>query len=334
MAHIPGFKRLCALFFSPHTAMAVLLLYLTAAKHISLLAGLALLAVLAGLFFTSLHFFRKTFLDSAARISKIQERYLLVIPQELSGDFTSMLHFILDSVDLILDKEYSSRLLRKQAELDRMKSQINPHFLYNTLDSIRGYALMEHAQTTADMIEILSRIFRYTISQKNELIPLEQELNMLSDYISIQEYRLNHHILFLQIIQGNDSHLYSCPIPKLIFQPFIENSIKHGMIDTQDCLTITFRASATQSRLIFSIVDNGKGISVEKLAELNESFQRNEYDQSGSGIQSQKGSGIAIANVNARIKLLYGPEYGVTAYGSPGMGCEFQITLPLKEGLL
>ena len=116
-------------------------------------------------------------------------------------DYVSSLHVILDLIDSSLEREYSNRLLQKQAEFDAMKSQINPHFLYNTLDTIRGYAVIEQAPLTSDMIEVLSRLFRYTISQKNELITLRQELSIIYDYIKIQEYRINQHNPFSAKIQ-------------------------------------------------------------------------------------------------------------------------------------
>ena len=336
--HLYSQRRLYAGFFAPHatallalTLAGILLARAPSPGRLWLLWWLADAAFVITLW-RSAAFFRRTFLDSARQIEQIRARYSLILPDDPSRDYAELLHFILSTVDHALDQEYSSQLLRKQAEFDRMKSQINPHFLYNTLDSIRGYALAENSPVTADIIEVLSRIFRYTISQKNEQIALEQELGMLKDYISIQEYRLNGHIPLQIKVQDNDTRLYQLPIPKLILQPFIENAITHGMKDIRSNFAIAVQVSTTQSRLIISISDNGCGMPADRLAALNERLYADDYGKDGAGCSSHKGSGIAITNVNARIRLLYGSEYGVIAYSTPGVGSEFQISLPYKEG--
>lgn len=126
----------------------------------------------------------QTVVTAVLKIERIKEKYSLIDAEKMT-DYVSSLHVILDLIDSSLEREYSNRLLQKQAEFDAMKSQINPHFLYNTLDTIRGYAVIEQAPLTSDMIEVLSRLFRYTISQKNELLTLRQELSIIYDYIKI-----------------------------------------------------------------------------------------------------------------------------------------------------
>lgn len=330
-------RRLHLCFFLPLVSALFCLLLVTAVLLSHNAGGffyiLSVLAAALVLFscVNSILFYRRTFIRSSQQMKQICEQFSLILPEEKTLTYDELLHYILDTVYHTLDQAYSSQLLRKQAEFDRMKSQINPHFLYNTLDSIRGYALAENSPVTADMIEVLSRIFRYTISQKNELIALEKELSMLSDYITIQEYRCNSHILLQkQII---DPQLYQYPIPKLILQPFIENAIKYAMQDRSNFI-ITVRAETTQSRLILTVADNGCGITADDLAHLNERLYRNEYGQTGSGIASKKGSGIAITNVNARLKLLFGDEYGVNAFSTLGLGSEFRLVLPYHPELL
>lgn len=322
---LPLFSALVSLF------LAILFLFQYDCSPIFL----ALILAASVLFFiscaVSISFYRRTFLRSSEQMAQICDQFSLILPEGKTLTYDELLHFILDTVDHTLNQAYSSQLLRKQAEFDRMKSQINPHFLYNTLDSIRGYALAENSPVTADMIEVLSRIFRYTISQKNELIALEKELGMLSDYITIQEYRCNSHILLQK--QISDPHLYQYPIPKLILQPFIENAIKYAMQERSNFI-ITVRAETTSSRLILTVADNGCGMTADDLATLNERLYHNEYGQTGSGVTSKKGSGIAITNVNARLKLLFGDEYGVNAFSTLGLGSEFRLVLPYHSELL
>lgn len=266
------------------------------------------------------------------KINEIQERYTLSVPDEVANNYVEYLCFILNMVDHTLDVEYSNQLMRKQAEFDSMKSQINPHFLYNTLDSIRGYALMEKAPIAADMIEILSRIFRYTISQKNDMIMIREELAMAKDYLAIQRYRVSNHVaLQLSVDEENDS-LLDYEVPKLIIQPFIENAMKHGMKDHVSDFHIDIDISTTGEKLIISINDDGCGMTSEQLVHLNEKLYSNEYGKSGASVKSKHGSGIAVVNVNARIKLLYGDSYGVIAYSTQGLGTSFQLTIPYKKG--
>lgn len=274
------------------------------------------------------YIYRQLFHKVAAKIDALKERYSLSVPEKIGKDYIKYLCFLLDMVDHSLDTEYSNQLMRKQAEFDSMKSQINPHFLYNTLDSIRGYALQEKAPIAADMIEILSRIFRYTISQKDDVIMIREELTMVRDYLAIQKYRLSSQIILNVTAQDDGGQLMDYRVPKLIIQPFIENAVKHGMKDHVRDFHIDIDISTVGERLIISVSDDGCGMTADQLVSLNDKLYSNEYGKSGSSVKSKKGSGIAVVNVNARIKLLYGEAYGVTAYSTPDVGSCFEITMP------
>lgn len=308
--------------------------YLFILPYICLLAigiyyhnGILLLSIL-GLCLSGLYIYRQLFHKVVVKIDGIKEHYSLSVPEQTDKDYIEYLCFVLDMVDHTLDTEYSNQLMRKQAEFDSMKSQINPHFLYNTLDSIRGYALQEKAPIAADMIEILSRIFRYTISQKNDIIMIREELAMASDYLAIQKYRLSNQVILNVTIQKDEETLLDYRVPKLIIQPFIENAVKHGMKNNIQDFHIDIDVNVIGDRMIISVTDDGCGMTTEQLASLNDKLYSNEYGKSGSSVKSQKGSGIAIVNVNARIKLLYGDKYGVTAYSTQGIGSCFEITMP------
>lgn len=290
-----------------------------------------LLAGVLGICFSGFYIYKQLFHKVAEKIDSVKEHYSLSIPEQINRNYIEYLCFILDMIDHTLDMEYSNQLMRKQAEFDSMKSQINPHFLYNTLDSIRGYALREKAPVAADMIEILSRIFRYTISQKNDIIMIREELAMARDYLAIQKYRLNNQIILNVTFQNDEELLLDYQVPKLIVQPFIENAVKHGIKDNIQDYHIDIDVNTVGDRMIISVTDDGCGMSTEQLAALNEKLYSNEYGKSGSSVHSQNGSGIAIVNVNARIKLLYGERYGVTAYSTQGIGSCFEITMPYNR---
>lgn len=292
----------------------------------------SLFFILCLLFILHWRNYYRTVIAAVLKMERLKEKYTLINADQMT-DYTTSLLAILDLIDSSMEREYSNKLLQKQAEFDAMKSQINPHFLYNTLDTIRGYALIEQAPITSDMIEVLSRLFRYTISQKNELITLRQELSILYDYIKIQEYRINQHIVFLQKIDPDLKNIMDYKMPKLIIQPFIENAIKHGLKDMTKDFVITLHVFCTQSRLIISIADNGSGMTTQQLNNLNQKLAEG-INNPIHEIQSQsqgKGTGIALTNVNARIRLIFGPQYGVIAYSTLGNGSEFQISLPYHK---
>ena len=296
--------------------------------HSSVFKAWLLFGFIIILIFTVCYWIRyyHTVVVAALKIENIKQKYTLIDADKMTT-YEDSLNAILDLIDSSLEKEYSNKLLQKQAELDAMQSQINPHFLYNTLDTIRGYAMMEGASITSDMVEILSRLFRYMISQKNPLVTLNQELNILHDYIKIQEYRNNQHIIFRQSIEP-DLQITNYKIPKLIIQPFVENAIKNGLSGIMKEFIITLNIHSTQSRLVISISDNGNGMTPEQLRTLNQKLANNESDSVHVVKDGSKGTGIALTNVNSRIKLLYGDEYGVVAYSTLGKGSEFQLTLP------
>ena len=275
-----------------------------------------------------LRFYRGIVLP-ALRFERIRLKYSLINADQMT-DFRSSLDIILDLIDSSMQKEYSQSLLQKQAQLDAMQSQINPHFLYNTLDTIRGYAVMEEAPITSDMVEILSRLFRYMISQKIRMVTLRQEIGILYDYIKIMEYRTNRNIVVLEKIEPN-LPLMNYQIPKLIIQPIVENAIKHGFDGVTKEFIITLSIYCTESCLIVSIADNGKGMPPEQLRLLNEKLSDSDSSISSVPAEKKQGSGIALTNVNSRIKLMYGDAYGVVAYSTLGEGSEFQLRLPWKQ---
>lgn len=311
----------CVVFF---VTFLVIYPFVPAAAFFPLAGANLLLLILFFIFFWRA--FYRTVIPTALQMDTIKEKYDLLETRQLDGYSESLL-YIMDLIDSSLERQYSSRLLQKQAELDALQSQINPHFLYNTLDTIRGYALMEDASLTADMVEVLSRLFRYMISQKHTQVTLRQELSILQDYIKIMEYRLNQNIVFIQNIDP-DLQVMNYEIPKLIIQPFIENAVQHGHAATEKELIITLSIFRTQSRLMINIADNGLGMSPDQLLALNQKLAGSEIQFSSSFSGKKKGSGIALTNVNARIRLLYGDDYGVTAFSTQGKGTKFQIALP------
>lgn len=227
-----------------------------------------------------------------------------------------------------LDREYSLNILKKQAELTSLQSQINPHFLYNTLDSIRGQVITEGLTEAGDMVEALSLLFRYSINHSNDLVTFEQELENVGNYIKIIQYRLDNRFDVNKKIDETDNMIMGYYLPRLTLQPLIENAINHGLASKRGKGNIVIRAQTTQKRFIISIEDDGVGIDNEKLDALNQRLKKVGKTETPT---VSNGSGIAIFNVNDRIKMIFGDEFGIHVNSSKGLGTEVYISLPIKS---
>ncbi|MEG1515506.1 MAG: sensor histidine kinase [Clostridia bacterium] len=223
------------------------------------------------------------------------------------------------------EREYSLEMLKKEAELNALQSQINPHFLYNTLDSIRGQLVAEGMTDAADILEALSKLFRYSINPKTVYNTLEQELDNIDNYMRILHYRFGDRIAFSHVIEGDVAFVMNCEMPKLTLQPIVENAVQHGMEHREEDGRIVVRAAISEKGLHICVEDNGAGIAPERLDELNKKLSE------GAPIQKTQGSGIALINVNERIRMLYGEYYGLYVYSDEGIGTEVHIWLPVQR---
>lgn len=216
---------------------------------------------------------------------------------------------------------------KKQAEYLALQNQINPHFLYNTLEGIRGEALHAGLFNVAKMTEALATFFRYTISNLEHLVTLEDELNNIENYYIIQQYRFEDR-LNLRILSdpGDEKKMLKYKLPKLTLQPIVENAIYHGIERKIGKGNILIKLESTKSRLIITVSDDGLGMEPDKVNELNRRLNSFSLDY----IQSKENKGgIALINVNRRIKLLFGEEYGISIYSTLNAGTDVEITLPI-----
>lgn len=216
----------------------------------------------------------------------------------------------------------------KQAEYLALQNQINPHFLYNTLEGVRGEALSSGMDSIAEMTEALATYFRYTISNVEKLVTLEDELENIENYYIIQQYRFGDRLsLSINIDAEEAPKVLGYRMPKLTLQPIIENSIYHGLEPKLGDGKLRIKVETTQNRLIITVSDNGTGFEEQHLSQLNKALGSVSLDYVKQ--DSQRRGGIAIINVNSRIKLLFGEEYGIYIYSTPGAGTDVEITLPI-----
>ncbi len=209
----------------------------------------------------------------------------------------------------------------KETELNTLQSQINPHFLYNTLDSIRWHALNSHAPEVANMLEILASFFRYSIGMKESVVTIYDELNNIKDYFAIQQYRFTDR-LHLQI-SYDDEDILRCHIPKMTLQPLVENAVFHGLEQRKDNGLVDIQILHTQNTLYIHVADNGQGMAAKEVQLLNRNIENNSEPK-----RNDKRGGMALWNINQRIKLFFGQDYGIHIYSTEMLGTEIVISLP------
>lgn len=232
----------------------------------------------------------------------------------------------------MLDTQKLINVSKKEAEYLALQNQINPHFLYNTLEGIRSEALMVGADSIAEMTEALATFFRYTISQTGNLVSLEKELENIENYYYIQQFRFGDKLeLSIEYDSDEDmdeSEILDFKLPKLTLQPIVENAIYHGIENKIGKGYLNLRIRATREHLIIRVSDDGMGIDEEQLVELNRQLKSLSIDAAND----RKKGGIAIQNVNNRIKLLFGEQYGICIYSQKNVGTDVEITLPVVIG--
>ena len=216
---------------------------------------------------------------------------------------------------------------KREAQILALQNQINPHFLYNTLETIRSEAIMNGAVNAGTMAEALATFFRYTISNLDYLMQIEDELENIQNYFTIQHYRFGNKIGIQITYDEEDKNILRLYIPKLIMQPVVENAIYHGIEQKLGAGQVTISISYTKQNLDIMISDDGIGIKDTELSEIN---NRLWTDSENYGYEkSEKSGGIAIRNVNQRIKLLFGEEYGIWLNSIYGIGTDVHIKLPV-----
>lgn len=230
-------------------------------------------------------------------------------------------------LDGLLDRQRVIQLSTKQAEFLALQNQINPHFLYNTLDAIRGDALCIGAENIADITEALSTFFRYTITDTKNLVTLQQELDNVDNYFKIQKYRFGEKLSLKVNIKDDEEMLMQMRCPKLFLQPIVENAIFHGIEKKSENGQITIDIELVDDTLHVDISDNGMGMEEQKLLQLNEQLRRASVGYIMEDDKSKKG-GIALKNVCRRIKLLFGEGYGLHVSSIIGLGTKVEIILP------
>ena len=228
---------------------------------------------------------------------------------------------MLGKLDQLIKTSYVQKLENKEAQLKNLQLQINPHFLYNTLETISSIAAVKQVFVVCDICGKLGEIFRYSLGKNyGELVPLEQEMTHIKNYMFIQKIRYGDRLQVFYNIDVDAAHVH---IPRFILQPIVENAISHGLSNLTSVGTLEVSAFEKKDRLYIEIEDDGEGMVREKVAEITR------FINTAKPVEGKKN--IGIRNVNQRIKLDYGEAYGITIRSAPYQGSRFTIQLPIMR---
>ena len=264
------------------------------------------------------------------RISKVAENMqrvrssALPVPMENpegSDEICSLIdsyNYMSAEINRLINEQQRTADELRHSEFRALQAQINPHFLYNTLDMINWMARSGETTQVSEAVNLLSRFYRITLSRGSSIITVREELEHVTLYVQLQNMRFNDKIHFF--VDVPDEMLDNM-IPKLVFQPIVENSILHGILEKPvkegNIVIMGWMESET---LVFVISDDGVGITPEKLAAI----------LTGNG-SSKHGSNIAISNTHKRIQLCYGSQYGLSYRSTPGSETEVEIRIPASS---
>lgn len=225
-----------------------------------------------------------------------------------------------EKLELYIQKSYLAEIERKNAQMQALQSQINPHFLYNTLEAIRMKAICNGDREVGKMLYSMVALFRSQIKEA-DIITLGQELDYCKQYLELFEYRYNGSF---QSEVDCRPDLLSTPVIKFILQPIVENYFIHGIDRNRTDNKVCIRAEQNGEKLCLYVQDNGVGMSADEIRQKNEELKANLSDEEGK-------KSIGIVNVNRRIKAVYGEEYGIFIQAVQPRGLLVIVTIKAKE---
>ena len=242
--------------------------------------------------------------------------------QELAREYDIMVTRIRE----LMQENIQEQELKRKSDLKALQAQINPHFLYNTLDSIIWMGEMQQNSAVVLMTSALARLFRISISKGRELISIKDEIDHVQSYLTIEEMRYRNKFDYVIDV---DPGLYEFEILKITLQPLVENAIYHGIKEIDEKGRISIRGRKEDETIVFTVQDNGRGMAPEQLRLLNSALQHPFMEQ---GRHARGGMGVGIRNVHARLRLYFGEDFGISCRSRRGEGTTITIVFPARKG--
>ncbi|WP_313731868.1 cache domain-containing sensor histidine kinase [Cohnella nanjingensis] len=289
-------------------------------QFLLVLVSITALLIFGVTYFMS-HLFYKPLLKLVKAMQKIENRNLdFRINDNRKDEFRRVYQGFNDMAGelRVLVKDLANeKILKQEAEIKLLQAQINPHFLYNTLDSIYSIAKINKVEEISQMVAALSKFFRISLSGGREMVTLKEAVSLVVNYLTILNIRYRGEISFRIDLPDE---LADCPVPKLLLQPIVENAVYHGIEKKKGQGHISVTASSDQGRLRLIVEDNGIGMSADKLKELRESIESGSKDGATS---------FALRNIYRQIRLKYGTDYGIEIESAYGKGTKATVEIPI-----
>jgi two-component system sensor histidine kinase YesM len=248
---------------------------------------------------------------------------IIIDRQDELGYLSQCFNDMSREIDILVNRVYKEQLTRKEAEIKTLQAQINPHFLFNTLESINWMARLNNVDEISEMVTALSALMEAGIGKGGPLVTIKEEIDFVDSYILIMKNRYGERLDFNKSI---DSSLLGIKVPKLLLQPLVENAIYHGVDKFRKQGKIYLIIRKIDQRVEIEVLDNGQGMTEEDIRELNKNL--NEGNDAYL-FSENSGMGIGLKNVNRRIKLFYGVEYGVRVESIYEEYMKVVVTIPV-----
>lgn len=293
----------------------------TLIRTLLIIMGAMILAIMVIVLFVS-QWMTKPVEEMSSTITRIKdgETQLRVQPVGWSQELTTLgteFNEMLDRMQVMAQEELQHKMLVERTEYKMLQAQINPHFLYNTLDTMSGIANAQNCPMVSGMCHSLSAIFRYSLNMTDELSTVQNEMAHVRNYLYVMDVRNGSTIAYDYQI---DSDTLADQMPRICIQPVVENALTHGLRNVRrKDKKLLIRSEHVNENLVITVQDNGAGMDAES---MNRLLDQNDMKRVESGIS------IGILNVNARLKRLFGEKYGLHIESTAGEGTTVTITVP------
>jgi two-component system sensor histidine kinase YesM len=258
-------------------------------------------------------------------VSRIRNGEKIKISEQGDDEISELgkqINEMIDSLEKLNQENTNRQLLIKNAEIKSLQNQINAHFMYNVLETIKMMAEIKEDYEISDAITSLGQLFRYSMKWNSGLVTIKEEIKYIKNYLDLLNLRFDYEIYLSLNIPLEFMEL---KIPKMSLQPLVENSVYHGIENVAEDTSIYIKIFEKDGIVYIEVSDAGVGMDEEKLKEINDKLNSTEP------VGDQQEHGRALYNVQQRIKMHFGAEYGLTVYSKKGMYTKVLIKIPYNE---